>query len=82
MKQINWGKVGVLVNEMITEESGWRSVQGIEVNHAYVRRLDLVTFTVRVHDVNHYLRLNRIGEQNLLSLNVSLACGLFQTENN
>ena len=41
-----------------------------------------MTFKVRVHAVNHYLRLNRIGEQNLLPLNVSLACGLFQAENN
>lgn len=49
-----------LINEMIPEESGWRPVKGIEVNHAYAARLDLVTFPVRIHGVKHYLAFNNL----------------------
>lgn len=51
MKPINWGRVEILVNEKIPEEYGWKSVKGIEVNHAYATKLDLVTFPVRVHNI-------------------------------
>lgn len=51
MKLINWGRVEILVNEMILEEYGWKFVKGIEVNYVYVIKLDLVIFLVRVYNI-------------------------------
>lgn len=62
IKQINSGKGEIFANKMTSEESKW-SVQGIEMMHAYVQRLELVTFPVKIHDVNRYLKFDSIGEK-------------------
>lgn len=41
-----------------------------------------MTFTVKVHDDNHYLRMNRVREQKLPPLSASLAYSLFQAKYN